>query len=99
MILTSQFRDKVDVSDVKISKETKLLGSLRPPLGHSVFELNLETLEIKLAQFENVTVDYKQNQSVRDVRKKLLIRKKCMYVSALNMENANRKFLKSLTHA
>ena len=96
MELTTKIKDKVDASVLAHQKEVKLLASLRPPLGHSVFELNLETLEIKFAEFKSVSVPFKRDMFVREIRKELHVRPNCVYVSALNVKNAKRKFLYDL---
>ncbi|MEX0313426.1 MAG: hypothetical protein AB3N18_04550 [Allomuricauda sp.] len=83
--------EKQIVAEVK--KQEKFLGSNRLRKGHTQWEYNTVTKEIKPAELESfVHMDEKGNTHRR---KKLLIKKDCRYVGALNKENALKKLKKN----
>jgi len=70
-----------------------LLGSLRPQKGHKLFECNLSTGVVKEAEFDlsTDTVLYHHWSFVEN--KKLIIHPDCIYIPALNLKNAKKKFI------
>ena len=70
--------------------EIKHIGRIIPKNGHTVYEINLETNGVYEAQFTKEAVMYNEQGSTR-VTKKILAKKNCLYVSALNAKNAVRK--------
>ncbi len=69
-------------------KQQKFLGKIKPEKGHTVFEFNLLTGEIKKAMVEEKII------AGQGIKKKLIIQNGFYYVSALNMKNAKKKILK-----
>jgi len=86
--------DKLEVSAVKpVKKELKFLGSLKPKPGHTCFQLNLQTGEITVAEFQSAEAHYaKIAQGDKSVRKKLIVKENCLYVTALNKKNSIKHF-------
>jgi len=77
-------------------KETKLIGKIRPKKGHTLFEVNEYTGEIKKAVFESQTISFEQAKSkFLTPKKKVLVNKNCIYISALNVKNLIKKLKKT----
>lgn len=74
---------------VKQKKEIKasLIGDITLHEGHTLFEINTETLEVTAAKFSNVTYQmFGQN------KKQVIVKEGCAYVAALNKSNALKKY-------
>lgn len=84
-------------TEVTIKKKQEieyvLEGTIKPKVGHKIWELNEETGEIKEAQYKSDTVSFNSN-AVMD-SEKLIRHSDCVYIPALNIENAKRKYLKN----
>lgn len=90
-------RDKLEVSALKPDVRTNYLGSLMPQRGHVCYQLDMNTGMITVAEF--VSTSYKISpvgSGSRGVHKKLIVKERCVYVTALNVRNAERKFFKML---
>ncbi|MDF3076142.1 MAG: hypothetical protein K0S09_31 [Sphingobacteriaceae bacterium] len=74
---------------VKKKKEVKheLIGKIIPFEGHSIWQINNETLEVDRAKFNNATYHL-----FGDVKKEIIIKPGFSYISALNAKNALKKF-------
>lgn len=86
------------VETVKEEKEPqlKLAGRIRPKKNHILFEINLEEGTIERAQFEKME-DFILGRGKETIKKKEVIMKKgCLYVSALNEKNAIKKLNRAL---
>lgn len=72
-------------------KKVKHVASIHPHNGHTCYELDKVTGAIKPAQIQetNCTI-------TGGVIKKVIIRENCLYTSALNITNAQKKFFKHL---
>lgn len=79
--------------------QAKFIGSLLPQKGQRCFELNTQTGQIELAKFEIQTINYPINGSVAGVRNKLILKGNCIYVVAINLVNAKKKFQKILNES
>lgn len=82
------------VKQVQVKKQTKLQRRIIPGDGHQVFEFNIETNELRKAQFvveSNVDLNKKGR-----VSKKVSMKDGCIYVTSLNAKNAIRKLMKEL---
>lgn len=77
--------------------EAKLMGTIRPQNGQKVFEINEETGDCKVASYKSDTVkiSFKGNHA----HDKLIINKDCVYIPALNVDNAKKKYLKNKNQA
>lgn len=92
-----QEETKDEVKEVRQAAETielKKLGSLKTKKGHKLWEFNGKTGEIKIA----VTEEVPHNPFAKSVngftegpKKKIVVNPDCVYVSALNIENAVKK--------
>jgi glutamate formiminotransferase len=91
-------KDRVSiVAEVPIKKQLEHLGTLHPKNGHICFEMNLLTHEIKVAKYEQQTVDYIAASKGQIVKSnKIIVNDNCIYETALNKENVAKKFLKRL---
>lgn len=90
------YADEVKASAEKQQeKQFKHLGTLRPHAGHTLFEINHATQEVKQAEYLTQDVDFMDaaNKNI-SLKKKLLVKEGCEYVSALNMKNAIKKYNK-----
>lgn len=84
--------DKHEIENVVPDKREKLIVSLKKQRGHKLFELNLATrlinevvLDGGIADFENWSVIHKHQ-----------VKDGCLYCTALNPQNADKKFFKML---
>jgi len=68
--------------------EFKLIGQLRPKRGHTVWEINIEARTICEAEFEKQDIDFHAISSGQTIRKRILRKPGCVYISALNKKNA-----------
>ena len=89
-------KDQVEITTQKeIEKKHVLLTTIRPHKGHTLFEINVMTGEVKPAEFETENANYedavKGNYSAK---KSITANPGCMYISALNKGNAISKLKK-----
>jgi hypothetical protein len=87
--------DKPEMHNIKpVVKEKKFITSLRPKPGQTVYQLDLTTMVITEAVFENeaVVVTRLGGQKKKDVS----IQDHCIYCAALNFKNADKRFHKML---
>lgn len=90
--LTLEKQNNIELN-VKNKQEIEyvLQGSVKPQPGHFVWEVNEETGEIKKAEFKRNTAVY----GAELPPKELVVKADCIYIPALNAENAKRKYLKN----
>lgn len=83
-------KPKLEIS-VKQQKqvEHQLSGRILPHNGHRLYEIDTKTLKCKLAEYSNTTY-----QAFAENKKEVIIKKDCVYISALNKANALKKYLK-----
>ncbi len=74
-----------------------LVGSLQRPLhrGHQCWQLDTRTGEITPAQYEASDVDF-NTDPLAPRRLALVMKEHCAYATALNEDNARRRFEKML---
>ena len=79
---------KIEIS-IKQKKqiEHELINKIVPYNGHVVWEINNETLEVEKAKFSNATYHFGGEN-----KKEIIVKKGYTYISALNKENALKKF-------
>lgn len=74
-------------------REYKFLGTLRRGDGHTIYEYNIVTEEIKPSMFAISSYNYwSVLKGDYSIRRRINVRENCLYLSALNVENAERKF-------
>lgn len=85
-------KDKIELS-VKKKQEIEyvLEGSIKPMPGHFIWELNEETGEIRKAEFKKDTAILLGALPPDE----LMVKPDCIYIPALNAENAKKKYLKN----
>jgi len=86
--------DKVEnVKQVHVEEQQVIIGSLVMKKGQKIFEVNMVTGDVRIAETEEIPVNFAERQKNRLApnRRKLVINKDCRYVSALNIQNAMRK--------
>jgi hypothetical protein len=69
--------------------EHQLIGQIVPKEGHRIWEVNKETLEVKEAEFSNIT--YKM---FGDNKKEIIVKDGFAYIAALNKKNALKQYAK-----
>lgn len=91
-------KDKTELHAIKPDKrELKYLGTLRPQKGQRVWQLDLKSMMITEAKYEEGVADFKKvEQGDLSVRHKLVTQENCLYVCAINAKNADKKFHKML---
>jgi hypothetical protein len=78
---------------VKKQKEYKMVGKMRKTPGHTLFEFNKKTKEIKPAAINReCRVDFGTGKPI--YKTKTDIHEDCFYVQALNIKNAEKKLRK-----
>ncbi len=77
--------------------EYVLVGEIKPKNGQKVFEINQETGVIKPAEYKVDTVVY--HLSMTKAPTKLVVNADCIYIPAMNAENAKKKYLKDNTQS
>ena len=88
-----QEKDKMELSiQKKQQREKEFVGKIIPHAGHKVYEINNETLDIKLAEFELKTFIIGGNHTNPEI----IIRSGYSYVSAMNKINALKKYKQGL---
>lgn len=65
-------------------------GTIKAKRGHTVYEVNEETLEVKKARYKADTVEF--NSFSKKQTPILIVDKECVYIPALNKENALKKY-------
>jgi len=109
-IIPTSDSDKVVIVGQNEKKFETVNWEIKQQKGHTVFEINLETGDIKPAEFEQVDlylhdINKQLNMHVQmavigtvvsshEVKKKLTTKPNCIYISALNIQNAAKKFAK-----
>lgn len=84
-----------------VIKEQHISGRLNKRPGHTVYEYDLKTDEIREAAIEKVSANMNivlkgQVKPKVTIRHKIIQKPGHLYVSALNMTNAKKKFTKEL---
>ena len=93
------FDEKKNV-EISVKKKQQIeyvpLGNIRKQNGHTLFEINIITGEIKEAQYivNNATYDLLTGMS-NSKQGGLITDKNCIYIPALNKANALKKYNKS----
>jgi hypothetical protein len=95
--LETHSKVKEEIKAIKpIQKEKQLLATLKPQKGHRCFEINTATGEINEALFDRKNVHYRITGNISGfVKKELLVKEGCVYITALNKENALKKYQNS----
>lgn len=88
--IDNQERIELNVKN-KQEIEYFLQGTIKPKTGHFIWELNEETGEIKKAEFKKTTAVFGAAIPPED----LIVKSDCIYIPALNAENAKKKYLKN----
>lgn len=76
-----------------IEKQKKLIGQIQLHRGHTLFEVNIKTGEIKEAVYEEKLVEWRSDGKVIK-KKSITIDKNCIYLGALNKKNLIKKLKK-----
>ncbi len=70
-------------------KQTKLVHRIKPHQGHKCWQYNRDTEELTLAEFQTEALDF--NAAAKGqvaLKRKILVKENCIYVTALNRKNA-----------
>lgn len=91
-------KEEIVIENVKradIEKKFELIGQIKPKPNHILFEINLAEKTIQRAEFESIEIDFvKAKDKDYSKNKRVLVKKDCFYISALNEKNC-RKVLKN----
>lgn len=85
--------DKIQVAQQVPVKTETLVDTIRPHKGHTLFEIDCSTGEINAAKYEQIDGVF----SGVGVRKKVLIKENCLYISCLNKKTALKKYTAWIT--
>lgn len=87
----AQEKERIEIVDqAEQHKQNKFIGRIKVHKGQFLYELDIEKKMIFRPKTEAV-VDIGGN-----VKNKYVIREGCLYTTAINLKNAERKFLKML---
>ena len=91
-------KNEIVIESVKrneIEKQLKLIGQIILKPNHILFEIDLNKGEINRAEFEVNDLHYlKAKEGNFNTNKKVIVKKGCFYISALNLKNC-KKILKN----
>lgn len=88
-----KIEDKIEnVKQISIENQKVYIGSAKPMAGHKTFEVNYVLKTISYADFEVSPVKFEEARFTRPkdkiaARKKITVKKDCVYISALNKKN------------
>ena len=90
---TQQLKQKTqEVAKVKEERKQQKVGTFRKPYKNMIlFQLNLKTLLVSAVEYAENKAVITESGAVK-TEKKLVHNPECLYVWALNMKNAQRKF-------
>lgn len=81
--------DKLSVIQEIPIKSEILVDTTKPFRGHTLFEIDCSTGDILPAEIEQINATLNGG-----VRKKVIIKPNCLYISCLNKKSAQKKYLK-----
>jgi len=88
--------EKINPIEINVKKEKEvqyeLIDNIIPYNNHTMWEINIKTLEIKKAEYYRK--DYILGQ---ENKKEIIVKKGYKYISALNEKNAMKKFHKGVS--
>lgn len=97
-ILPTTDSDKVVIVGQNEKKFEVLKWTIKNPhKGHTLWQINLETGETTAAEYVQVDMELTKlgdSPNLQTVRKKVITKENCIYISALNIQNAAKKFAK-----
>lgn len=87
--LSSHIKEEIKIhAEQQQEKQLKYLGSLKRHNGHDIWEIDLKTGKISKAEFSDEAVNFETGVAER----KIITKENHWYCSALNNENAFKKF-------
>lgn len=100
--MEKQFRPDLILSEktevhAQQQKEYKniLIGKIKPQRGHTLWEINIKTGSISEAKYNTIDVDFaKAVKGDFSHLKELIVDENCVYIPALNRQNALKKYQK-----
>ena len=73
------------INQVKVKKTREHVGALVPHDGHTLFEFNKITKELRKATFASIDVSYADAvRGLKGSTKSVIVKENCFYVSSLN---------------
>lgn len=84
------------VAKKKQEIERRLAGTIKPKAGQKIWEINEETGVIQEAKYTRQTdISISTTGKVIKPVERLIVSDNCVYIPALNMENAKKQYLKN----
>lgn len=85
------------VKQVEQKKQRAHVGTIFPHEGHSIYEYNHNTKELKKATFKDAAISFTQNKNQPKIERKVIeVKENCFYLSSLNLKNAVKKIHRQL---
>lgn len=92
-------KDEVLIVDQSQVKKQTYLGSTTIHTGHTLFEFDKITYELRKAKFEYGALTITRNsKGISHGKKSVKIKENCFYISSLNAKNAIRKIHRLFTN-
>lgn len=83
------------VTQAEVKKQVRHLGTINPHNGHTLYEYEVATKEIREAEFTKQDLNFPLKLGEKaSVNKKVVVKEGCVYIPALNKANALRKLQK-----
>ncbi len=96
IIIKDKVKDQIVITDQKEIESQRFVESTGVHKGHTIYEFDKTTGKLNEAEFESSDITFNADPTKRHTTHKLVMRKDCLYVSALNMKNAFRKLNKHI---
>ena len=88
------------VKQAEVKKQRAHIGTIMPHEGHSIYEYNKESKELRKATFKDAAVSFTTNKNQPTITRKVVDTKEnCFYLSSLNIKNAVKKIHKRFNGA
>jgi len=81
----------VIVSQKQIASECRFVNQIPYKKGQIMYEFNTKTGKLTKAEFEDTRITFQKDVVLRKILHKIVMKKNCYYVSAMNEKNAFRK--------
>lgn len=85
------------VNQVQQKIKKLLLGSIIPHKGHILYEFDKSTYKLVKAKYNQTNANFCDIlKSNKPIKKEVIIKENCFYISSLNVKNASKKIHKQL---
>ena len=93
-----KLKEKANLESIVKKKQEiqyEFIDTLKPKSGHTLYKIHKDTLEVRKAEFINKkTITFNEALSIQNetIKDEVLIEQNYVYISALNPENALKRY-------